>query len=245
MTRETSVDLGVMSLPTKAKNKIEVTLEKSQHDRDTNPFDPRVFGLKTFNLVYGSRWTGKSCLLSYLVKRFYLDKKIFSSVLILTPSGGSDPAWNNIKNRKRVTIFNECNDKLLFDLIKQQEERIAQGIRKHVLLILDDFSLMCRNLKGLETIAVRGRHALITCICTTQSVSLLSPIIRRNAQSAVLFRLSDEEFETLGREGLRGFLSVREFVDWCKTHTSEPGSFVHCNTRDKKRPFSIGFSDPE
>ena len=231
-----------IKLPRVARNTVEVQLERSQIDFDTNPIDKRVFGRNTFNLVYGSRMTGKTCLLAYLVKKFYLKRGLFDGVIILTPSA-LDKAWNNIRHRKRVTILNKCNNGLLTDLLELQEERMRNGERKHILLIIDDFATQGRSLKGLEELAVRGRHALITCICTAQYSQLLSPTIRMNAQGIVLFKMADKELQNLAEEGLRTLVPAEEFIDWVKEHTHKPRSFVYINLRDPSRVFNIGFSD--
>ena len=231
-----------ITLPKVAKNAVEVELERSQLDIDSNPVDKRVFGRNTFNVVYGSRFTGKTCLLAYLVKKFYLKRGLYDSIIILTPSA-LDKAWNNIRHRKRVTILNKCNNGLLTDLLELQEERLRNGERKHVLLIIDDFATQMRLLKGLEEIAVRGRHSLLSCIVTAQHSRLLSPVIRMNAQGVCLFKMSDKELENLAHEGLRTLVSVEEFVEWVKTHTHKPRSFVYINLRDPSHVFNIGFSD--
>lgn len=232
------------SLPSKAKNQVTVTLERNQYDRESNPVDPRVFGRGTFNLLIGSRFTGKTTLLAYLIKTFYLKRGVFDGIMILTPSA-MDNAWNSIKNRKKVTILSKCNNDLLFDLLEGQEERLKNGERKHLLLVLDDYATMCRSLKALEELAVRGRHALITVICTAQYSRLLSPTIRGQAQGVVLFKCSDTELKNLANEGLRALVDTETFMEWVKSHTQQPRSFVYINLRDPNRTFNIGFSDPD
>jgi len=234
--------MNQISLPRVAKNSIEVLLERNQIDIDNNPVDPRVFGRNTFNLIYGSRFTGKTCMIAYIVKKFYLKRGLFDSIIILTPST-LDKAWNNIRHRKRVTLINKCNNSLLNDILDAQEERVMNGERKHVLLIIDDFATQGRCLKALEEIAVRGRHAYITCITTAQYSRLLSPTIRMNAQGVVLFKMSDKELENLSDEGLRTLVDKNDFIEWVKEHTNKPRSFVYINLRDPKRVFNLGFSD--
>ena len=85
------------TLPTKAKNQVSVVIERSQIDRESNPVDPRVFGRGTFNVLYGSRFTGKTTLPAYLIKTFYLRRGVFNGILVLTPST-MDAAWNSIRN---------------------------------------------------------------------------------------------------------------------------------------------------
>lgn len=233
----------MQTLPSKAKNKLEVIIEKNQYDRESNPVDPRVFGRGTFNLLIGSRFTGKTTLLAYLIKTFYLKRGVFDGIMVLTPSV-MDSAWNSIRNRKKVTILNKCNNDLLFELLEGQEERLKEGIRKHILLVIDDFATQCRSLKALEELAVRGRHALITVICTAQYSRLLTPTIRQQAQGVVLFKSSDMELRNLANEGLRALVDTETFIDWVKMHTETPRSFVYINLRDPNRTFNIGFSDP-
>lgn len=230
------------SLPTKAKNQVSVVIERSQIDRESNPVDPRVFGRGTFNILYGSRFTGKTTLLAYLIKTFYLKRGVFDGILVLTPSV-MDAAWNSIRHRKKVTLLSKCNDSILFDLLEGQEERVREGSRKHILLVIDDFATQCRSLKALEELAVRGRHSYITVICTAQYSRLLSPTIRQQAQGVVLFKSSDNELRNLANEGLRALVDTETFVEWVKEHTQQPRSFVYINLRDPNRTFNIGFSE--
>ena len=120
---------------------------------------------------------------------------------------------------------------------------MANGEKKHILLIIDDFAMQMKSNKALEEIAIRGRHSLITCISTAQFSRLLSPTIRMNAQGVVLFKMSDKELENLANEGLRALVDANEFIDWVKEHTHKPRSFVYINLRDPERVFNIGFSD--
>jgi hypothetical protein len=217
-------------------------VKSCQIDKETDTIDKRVFGRDTFSIIYGARFTGKSVLLSNLVEEFYSKGRTFQEILILTPSI-KDKAWNNVKTHKKVTIFNKCTNELLYDLLQEQEERMLEGIKHRVLLIIDDHATQGKALKALEEIAVRGRHNLITCIITAQYSRLLSPVIRQNAQHVVLFKMGDDELKNLAHEGLRSLVSVEEFVDWVKQHTQKVREFVHINLRDPKRIFNIGFSD--
>lgn len=236
------MDAQIIKLPSAAKNSVEVILERSQLDTEKDTVDPRVPRRKTFNILYGSRFTGKTCLLAYLIKKFYLKKGLFDSVLILTPSK-YDKAWNNIRHRKRVTIANKCTNALLEELLNKQEEMVYNGIKRNTLLVIDDFATQVKALKALEEIAVRGRHVGLTCFVTSQYSRLLSPTIRHNAQGVILFKSSDKELENLANEGLRTLIDTQTFIDWVKQHTQKPRSFVYINLQDPNRVFNIGFSD--
>ena len=232
-----------MKLPFTAKNAIEIQLERSQIETDSTPTDPRIPGRNTFSVIYGQRFTGKSCLLAYLVKKFYLKRGLFDCIIILMPSI-SDRAWNPIKNKKRVVMLNKCNNGILQDILELQEERVRNGDRKHICLIVDDFASQMKSTKAMEELSIRGRHSLITCIITAQYSRLLSPTIRMNAQHAILFRMGDKEIEALALEGLRALVDTHEFIDWVKENTKTPRSFVHINLQNPNRVFNIGFSDP-
>jgi hypothetical protein len=234
----------MFKLPDQQHNPVQITVRSSQIDKDTDTLDKRVFGKKSFAIVYGSRFTGKSVLLSNLVEQFYLGKNGFKSILILTPSL-ADKAWNNIRGHRKVTVFNKCTNSLLEDLFKDQEKLVAKNKKKNVsiLLIVDDFATQGKCLKALEELAIRGRHAQITVVVTAQYSRLLSPVIRQNATDVVLFKLSDFELKNLAEEGLRSMVPVEEFVEWVKEHTQKPRDFVYINLRDAERVFNIGFSD--
>ena len=94
----------MFKLPTCANNPVEITIQSSQINKQTDNLDKRVFRKNTFSIIYGSRFTGKSILLSNLIEKFYLGKNGFKQNLILTPSL-NDKAWNNILHQKKVKIF--------------------------------------------------------------------------------------------------------------------------------------------
>ena len=208
-------------LPEQAKNKIDIKLHPSQINLDNTSVDHRIFPKTSFNIIYGSRFTGKSILISNLIKDFYLEHNAFGSYIILTPTS-HDKAWNVIRSRKKFHILNKCTDDLLFDLMETQEAAIAERNCKHVLRVIDDFACQGKGLKALEEIAIRGRHLKLTVIITLQYVKLLPPAVRRNANGVVLFKMGDDEIETLGREGLRCLVDLEEFINWVKNNTHEP-----------------------
>lgn len=233
----------MFKLPDQSLNPVEITIKSSQLNKNTDTLDKRVFGKNSFSIIYGARFTGKSILLSNLIEKFYLGKNGFKSVLILTPSL-ADKAWNNIRHHRKVTIFNKCNNDLLTDLLHEQEQLVLKkGSSQSILCVIDDFATQGKCLKALEELAVRGRHANITVIMTSQYSRLLSPAIRQNATDVVLFKLSDFELKNLAEEGLRSMVPVEEFIDWVKKHTQKPRDFVYINLRDPNRVFNIGFSD--
>ena len=140
-------------------------------------------------------------------------------------------------------MINKCKNELLFDLLEGQKDRVREGSRQHILLLIDHFATKCRTLKALDELAVRGRHAYITNICTAQYSRLLSPTIRGQAQGVVLFKSSDNELRNLAHKGLRALVNTESFVEWVKEHTQQFRSFVSINLRDPNRTFNIGFSE--
>lgn len=232
-----------MHLPVEQKNAVEIKLHASQIDKTKLIIDPRIFPKRCFAIIYGSRFTGKSVIISNLINDFYLKKRHFDGVLVLTPSG-HDPAWNLIRNRKRVTISDTCTNEFLFELLEEQEYNIENGFKcEEILIVVDDFATQCKNLKALEEISTRGRHAHLTVILTAQYSRLLSPTIRQQATNVILFKMSDMELTNLANEGLKSLIDTDEFVRWVKQHTQKPRSFVHINLKDVDRVFNIGFSE--
>ena len=230
-------------LPDKAgSDKIEIKVHPKQIDLENHEVDPLIFPRRSFNLIVGARFTGKTVLISNLIKDFYLPKRAFpGGIMILTPTV-HDKAWNIIRDRKNVLIVNKCNNDLLFDLIAAQEDALKHGQCKDILLIVDDYASQGRGLKALEELAIRGRHVKITVIVTAQYSKLLPPTVRMNANGVILFKMADAEIESLAKEGLRCLVDVDDFVRWVKRHTAEARSFVYINLRDASRPFRIGFS---
>jgi hypothetical protein len=229
-------------LPDRADDPIEIKIHARQIDLGGKIVDPRIFPKQSFNIIYGSRFTGKTVMIAHLIREYYLPKRAFpGGIMILTPSQ-HDKAWVTVRDRKGVHIFNKCSNELLYDLLEEQEQALKDGNCRDVLLVIDDFASQGRGLKALEEIATRGRHPKITVIITAQYSKLLPPAVRMNANGVILFKMSDTEIESLGKEGLRCLVDVDEFVAWVKKHTHEPRSFVYINLDDPRKPFRIGFS---
>jgi hypothetical protein len=118
-----------------------------------------------------------------------------------------------------------------------------------VLICVDDFAdsaAFSRRSVLLHELYTRGRHAGISTITSVQRYRSLSPIIRVNATSLVIFRirnakeleaLSEESSAVVGRDPFKAIYDVA---------TAEPLSFLYIDTTAKTvgTMFHLRFEQP-
>ena len=112
---------------------------------------------------------------------------------------------------RREPCFFDRYDSGALDRIVTQQYKIAELCKKrgkevfNVLVIVDDFAdvpTFLRNERLLHQLFVRGRHAFISTVVSSQKVVSIAPIIRVNATCLFVFRL-------------RSMQDLQTFVDEC------------------------------
>ena len=168
---------------------------------------------------------GKSTLLVHLILNVYRD--CFSRIYIFSPTVHSDPAWKPVKDyiknklhqdhKKESCYFDEYNHNDLEKIINDHKAIIEYLKQKKdndnmyaILVLVDDFAdspHFTRNSKLLHGFYTRGRPFYINSIISSQVLTSISPIIRKNLSSLCIFKLSNnKEIEYIAEEysGLTG-----------------------------------------
>ena len=105
-----------------------------------------------------------------------------------------------------------------------------------VLICVDDFAdsaAFSRHPVLLHELYTRGRHAGISTITSVQRYRSLSPIIRVNATSLILFRIRNaKELEALSEEN-SAVVGKDQFKAIYDIATAEPYSFLYIDTTAK------------
>ena len=178
---------------------IEIISRGSAGDK---PFDvPDFLPEKHFFLsVVGSRGSGKSLLVSNLLKQFYLKEFDYLVVLCptqklnkdyewiekLDPSGEKYYFFTNVRKFKTVVseILEQQQDMIL------DEDNVGRENTPNVLIIADDCAsnrLVFGQHGVFENLALAGRHSKVSCIVISQVLSAISRRIRLNTNMLILF----------------------------------------------------------
>ena len=190
---------------------------------------------------------------------------IFERIFIWPPSVNADPACKPVKQYIRDKMrVDDSKEKLYFDTYRPEEleavittqKKIVAAQKKRgdrrlysVLVCVDDFAdsaALSRRSVLLHELYTRGRHAGISTITSVQRYRSLSPIIRVNATSLVIFRIRNaKELEALSEEN-SAVVGKDQFKAIYDASTAEPYSLLYIDTTAKTvdKMFYLRFEQP-
>lgn len=198
--------------------------------------------------IYGSSASGKSCLVGNLLSSDEIGyKKIFKNNIFVfsTTFNLGDPSYCNIKINES-NIFNEYDEKILLELMEEQESNIKKyGKSKapNILILFDDIihSLPTSKRGLISRLYFSGRHIKFSVLLLSQSLRGIPPNIRINCTTSIVFGSSNQkEINKLADEQP---ISHKRFLEIYEDATSEPYSFltIH-NSRLKEKRYQKRFS---
>lgn len=174
-------------------------------------------------MLNGPSNSGKTILIINLILKFY--RNLFSKVYIFSPSIYTDSSFQSIiEYIEKYTDkgINSLHDKyetdILQDIINNQVEEIKhiknntkKKILPSILIVIDDCidnKDLVRNSSLLKSIFIRHRHSGISIILSSQSYTSISPVIRSNLSSIIVFRIRDKmDLENI-------LLSISALIDY-------------------------------
>ena len=165
------------------------------------------------NLIFvAKRCSGKSHLIKYLVQSYH-DK--FKQIFVICPTERINHHYMELTTEEH--IYDEWEEEWAENLIKvmtKQNANKSKDEMERCLVILDDISLDAdfHHSKALKKLIGRSRHFGLTLISTAQSLTLLSPLQRQNADYVFVGQCSSGSLAILDAE-FRTKLSRNEFID--------------------------------
>ena len=190
-----------------------------------------------------SRGSGKTAIICGIIKDFY--RKTFEDIIVISPTVFHDLTFKSLEKYDNISFRNKCSDNILFTLLEIQKIRFQQDKSKTLLLYLDDMAskLRSQNKQGMDELFSTCRHYGISLIICAQHYSHLSPTVRDNTDSFLVWRLGEKEYKKMAEDGFRFDKTEEEFVQYCLENTREPHSFVYLNGQNNQNGrFNIGFS---
>ena len=196
-------------------------------------------------LVLGPSGAGKGVWLCDTIVRIYAG--CFERIFVWSPSVDLDHQWDPVKRySERVLKVDQNTEKTFFS--SWDEGQVREVIRQHtevtllakkmgntrlhsILIIVDDFADMPRVMHSptnpLAQLFIRGRHAGISTIVSTQKYHAIDPVLRTQATFLVVFRLRNgKELQSVVDE-LSAIYPADVIKSIYEEATDEPFSFLY------------------
>jgi DNA helicase HerA-like ATPase len=183
-------------------------------------------------ILVGSSGSGKSNLIKNLCFNFY--KKYYDEVYIFI--GSRDDAYEYNKLAKKNNMEDKVNIITKFDLeqIEElyddiEEENLHNEKKSNVLFVFDDRVLNLQNkykTNIIDTLFIKGRHARISTIISTQRYRLLNPNLRAtNSNCIILFPSNRKELVAVSEEH-SGLIEPKDMLEIMLSHLSQKYKFM-------------------
>ena len=151
-------------------------------------WDPnRLIRRKPFNVaLVGGRKMGKSTAQQDLIHRM---KSEFDLVICFIGSAACNPCLEYLLNEHWDPrfFFSEWDENLIDKLLRQQEELLAAGKTREVLLLVDDVILNSKADHQLAHMGMRGRHFRISLMMCAVSYTSLPKRMRRSLDVLMVY----------------------------------------------------------
>lgn len=191
----------------KSKGKIEESQDGSQESKGEIP-EISLNELKksikfpSSILIVGKKFSGKTNLIRSLI-----DKKKFDNIFVITLSGHTGNLTKLCSDENNC--FSNIDDEIIEFILDFQVE----NPKSKTLLIFDDFidsETTLRKIPKICQIATSGRNFNITCLISSQTVSQVPTVLRKNAEYLFIGKNYRSSAEQLGKEYANAELSTKE-----------------------------------
>ena len=165
------------------------------------PMIQEAFSTSSFNVICGRMGSGKTSLLTSLVKKVF--KKCFETIYVFMPSNSRASIENDIygKHLPPEQLF----ESLTLENITQVYEELQEHSKEkyNSLLIIDDFQVALKDpdiLKVLQKIITKMRHLRVSIFLLQQNFQALAKPLRELASNLIIFNLGKSQLEKVFEE---------------------------------------------
>lgn len=204
-------------------------------------------------LVLGPSGAGKGVFLCDLLVRIYAG--CFERIFVWSPSVDLDHQWDPVKRySERVLKVDQSKEKTFFS--SWDEGQVREIIAAHtqvtllakkmgntrlhsIVIVVDDFADMPRIMHSptnpLAQLFIRGRHAGISTVVSTQKYHAIDPVLRTQATFLICFRLRNgKELQSLIDE-LSAIYPPDIIRAMYEEATEDPFSFLYVDLCARKK----------
>jgi len=165
------------------------------------PMVADLFSHTSFNIVVGKMGSGKTTLVTNLVKTVF--KRCFEHILLFMPSGSRRSIENDIfgKNLPTDDIYDTLSEETLDEAIDKIEDSAEN--EENTLIIIDDFqqSLKQPEIQArLQKIVTRMRHMRTTIFILQQNFQKLPKFLRELVTNVITFNVGKSQLNKLFEE---------------------------------------------
>ena len=221
-TRKIEHDLEIKNVANNSKDSIK------QPEFCESKTVPRM---NTSTLIVGRSGSGKSVLLTNILKECYKDA--FQLKVLISPTAATDDVQKAMGADIVVTDLKEAIE-FLEGIMKVQERYIKErGADKAPLIcvIFDDVMGETRFLNSPEFTGcfTRSRHFNMTIFCLTQKFTGIPKRCRVQANNLIFFKGQDSEVQGVADDFCPTNYTKKDFSALIKWATSEPHAFLYIN----------------
>jgi len=189
---------------------------------------PKVLPQKCFRWAYiGASGSGKSCCAFNVCMRFM--KGAFSQIYIISPTLVADESARFIvKLAGKKNCFERYDDKIIANIIKQQETMKELGNMQHILIIADDFINSLPNNSLFWSFFTKCRHFLCSIFTMSQVWRKIPNVARQQLTHICYFRNNHLELLKFIEEVMINFTSnKKKAIQIYNLCTSKPYEFAY------------------
>ena len=168
------------------------------------PMVADVWSHTSFNIIVGKMGSGKTSLMTNLVKTVF--KKCFAKIYIFIPESSRKSIDKDIFGRHLPDdqLFDELSEENLESVYHRLQEDTEEG--NFSLLIIDDFQVQLKNpsiVAILEKIITKQRHLRCTIFLLNQNYNKLVKNLRLIVSNIILFNVGKSALDSIFDETIQ------------------------------------------
>ena len=203
------------------------------------PMVQEAFSTTSFNIICGRMGSGKTSLLTSLVKTVF--RKCFHSIYLFMPANSRASIENDIygKNLPENQIYDTLTLEDLTNVYEEIQENSTNGYFS--LIIIDDFQVALKSpeiLKVLSKIVTKMRHLRTSIFLLQQNFQALAKPLRELASNLIIFNLGKSQLEKVFEELIQ--LHKDKYQDIIDISFKDPHDWLLINL-NKSRSIYKGF----
>lgn len=191
------------------------------------------WSMNSFNVVVGRMGSGKTSLLTSLVKSVF--KKCFESIYVFMPPNSRASIENDIfgKNLPADQLYDTLTADNIHEVYDTLQENSNEGWNS--LLIIDDFQSLLKDKEiqqVLQKIVTKMRHLRCTIFLLQQNFQALPKHLRELTTNLITFNVGKSQLQKIFDETIP--LDKDLFNEIVKTCFKEPHDWICINYKYKK-----------
>ena len=210
------------------------------HEKLTKyPMIKEAFSTTSFNIIVGRMGSGKTSLLTSLVKRVF--NRCFETIYVFMPSNSRESISNDIYGKNLPA--NQLFDTLTLENITQVYEEIQENSKEkyNSLILIDDFQVALKDpqiIKVLQKIITKMRHLRTTIFLLQQNFQALAKPLRELTSNLILFNLGKSQLEKIFDEIIQ--LDKNKYQDIIDISFQDPHDWILVNLHKSRSIYRMG-----